>query len=592
MRGTGAMMTMVRKLVATAAVAMTSMLAACTSTTSPAVTKAVNAAKAAAAAAIKAETAAKAAAAAEAAEIASSQSCTAAQLTVGGFGTSGAAGTQVVTIRIEDTSSLPCSLTGYPVVTFLSSAGTPLSVTVSHGSGIWPPGVATLVLPPGEAASAGFIVLSSDTPLSTAQCPTATSISVRLPDMTASYAVDTATALGPGIALCGPASLVDISPVVKGALLEVSPAVTAPTSNTHPQLTPTAVTGADGYLWMLGTYPCESGTCPVLMRSTDGGKSFVRVGTPPPLANALVFANREDGYAYFEGSSEASATLYWTGSGGMTWQLVPLRFAESRSPSIVIASGRAYTLVAEACLSDGECRSQVLASSPVTSDSWTTTALHLPVGEAIQPVGLAAFRSKVWVIGIGGVEGVVLSVSVNGGKSFTNLSSMGLEGLACDATATSASVLWAFCATGSLGYAARSVDGGREFALMPGWNHGYKGDASTAGSIIPLSDNEAVFRSNGPYFYLTRDGGREFSSIWSHNDWNHVYSIAFADTTSWVMLGVSEGPGGNNSLWRTTNGGRTWQPVKAPTVKATTSTARLSGVVTGQTADCTAFSHP
>jgi len=352
------------------------------------------------------------------------------------------------------------------------------------------------------------------------------------------------------------------------------------TSETEARVTPTAVIGAAGHLWMLGTYPCSTGTCPVLMRSADGGRSWVRVGSPPSSVDAIDFANRDDGYAYFRGSYDERATLYWTGNGGRTWRLVPLRFPESRSPSIVIASGRAYLLVPENCLANGECRSQDLASSPVTSDSWTTTALHLPVEEAIQPVGLAAFRSKVWVIGTG--ASAVLSVSSNGGRSFANLSSTGLAGLACDATATSASVLWAFCATGSLGYAARSTDGGREFALMPGRNHGYKGDASNAGSIIPLSDNEAVFCSGGPHFYLTRDGGKDFSSIWSHNDWNHLYSIAFADTTSWVMLGVSEGPDGNNPLWRTTNSGRTWQSVKAPTVTAPTTVSRadLSRFVT------------
>jgi photosystem II stability/assembly factor-like uncharacterized protein len=106
------------------------------------------------------------------------------------------------------------------------------------------------------------------------------------------------------------------------------------TARTQARVTPTAVTGADGYLWALGTYPCSAGTCPVLMRSADSGKSWVQVGTPPPLANALVFANREDGYAYFQGSSEASATIYWTGNGGRTWRLVPLRFAESRTLGI------------------------------------------------------------------------------------------------------------------------------------------------------------------------------------------------------------------------------------------------------------------
>ena len=147
---------------------MTLMLAGCTSSTSPAVTKAANAAQAAARSALKAETAARAAAAAaekaavaaEAAELASAQPCTPSQLAVGGFGTSAAAGTGVVTVRIEDTSSLPCSLKGYPLVTFLNSAGTPLPVTVSHTAASGQPGVSRVVLPPGEPGSEGLITIS------------------------------------------------------------------------------------------------------------------------------------------------------------------------------------------------------------------------------------------------------------------------------------------------------------------------------------------------------------------------------------------------------------------------------------------------
>ena len=200
-------------------------------------TKAANAAQAAARSALRAETAAKAAAAAaekaaaaaEATELASAQPCAASQLTVGGFGTSAAAGTQVVNIRIEATSSLPCSLTGYPVVTFLNSAGAPLPVTVSHTAGIWPPGASRIVLPSGEAASAGFIIISSDNQAAT-PCPVATSITVKPPNMAASFKVDTAVQVL-GIFLCGlDTSLVDISPIVKGALLAVWLEVTVPTS--------------------------------------------------------------------------------------------------------------------------------------------------------------------------------------------------------------------------------------------------------------------------------------------------------------------------------------------------------------------------
>ena len=64
----------------------------------------------------------------------------------------------------------------------------------------------------------------------------------------------------------------------------------------NPQLTPTAVTGAAGAFWMLGSYPCATGTCSALMRSADGGKSFVRVGTPPAGIYGIEFANLLDGY--------------------------------------------------------------------------------------------------------------------------------------------------------------------------------------------------------------------------------------------------------------------------------------------------------
>jgi photosystem II stability/assembly factor-like uncharacterized protein len=345
------------------------------------------------------------------------------------------------------------------------------------------------------------------------------------------------------------------------------------------RVTPTAVTGAAGYFWLLGTYPCSTGTCPVLMRSTNGGQSWVRVGSPPSSVDAIDFANREDGYAYFRGSYDERATFYWTGNGGRTWRLVPLRFPESRSPSIVIASGRAYLLVPENCLANGECRSQALASSAVTSDVWTTKPLRLPVGEAIQPVGLAVFGSKVWTIAIGAAGGAVLSVSSDGGRSFASLPSTGMLGLACNATATSALTLWGFCATGSLGYAVRSTDGGRDFATLSGWNRGHR-PAANGGSILPLSNDEAIFQPGGPSMWLTRDNGRHFSAVHFSSLWqspNYGFSIAFASTTNWLVLGIQD-PSGPNLMWRTTNSGRSWQPVKAPSV--TTATGG-EGTVTG-----------
>jgi len=356
-----------------------------------------------------------------------------------------------------------------------------------------------------------------------------------------------------------------IAVVVLVLTLTACTSFTNPTTQTeaHAHVTPTAVTGAAGYFWLLGQYRCATGTCPVIMRSTDGGKMWARVGSPPASLDVLQFANREDGYAYSQWSPGEPAPLYWTGNGGRTWRLVPLRFPASRSPSIVIASGRAYLLVPGHCLANGECESQELASSAVTSDTWTTTRLQLPVDEAIYPIGLAVFGSKVWLIEAG--EHADLLVSENGGRSFANLPSTGMGGLACDATATSATTLWGFCATGMLGYAVRSIDGGREFALLSGWNRGHR-PAANAGGFLPLSNTEAIFRPGGSGIWLTRDGGAHFSFVHFSSLWqnpNYGFSIAFASATTWLVLGVQE-PGEDNLMWGTTDGGRFWQSVRTP----------------------------
>jgi len=339
------------------------------------------------------------------------------------------------------------------------------------------------------------------------------------------------------------------------------------TSVPHPKVTPTAVAGAAGVLWLLGTYTCSAGTSSVIMRSTDGGKSFVRVGSAPPSIDALEFATSEDGYAYGDQGSDGATSLYWTGDGGKVWHLSLAQFREERPSAVVIMSRRVYVIVPKDCSGDGQCRALDLASSVVTSDAWTATQLPLSSDEVNSEVGLAAFGQKVWVVVAGASANALLLVSDDGGRSFESLPSRGMSGgLACYAMATSATTLWGFCATGSLGYAVRSTDGGRDFATLSGWNRGHR-PAANGGSILPLSNNEAIFQPNQGIFWLTRDGGKHFSSVRFSSLWqspNYGFSIAFASRTNWLVLGIRD-PSGPNLMWRTTNG-RSWQLVKSPKV--------------------------
>ena len=365
----------------------------------------------------------------------------------------------------------------------------------------------------------------------------------------------------------------------------VAPAKTTPASTstvTSAKVTPTAVTGADGDLWLLGTYPCATGTCPVLLRSSDGGEAFVRVGTPPPSADTLAFANREDGYAYFEGATTVKSVLYWTGDGGRSWRLEPAAFQESQSLSIVTTEGRAYVLADEGCVENGGCKTLDLGSSTVTSDRWTIR--RVPIDAAEYSVGLAAFGAKVWLIVVsdGGSSAKVL-VSDDGGATFTNLPSTGMGGLACRARATSATTLWGFCATGNVGGVVRSTDGGRNFSTVSGWMRGHR-PAANGGLILPLSNTEAVFQPGVAGMWLTRDGGAHFSAVRFSSLWlsdSYGFDITFASTTAWLVLGVDEGPGGSNLMWRTSNGGRTWQSVRPPTVPTPLPAVDLSATPNG-----------
>jgi len=191
----------------------------------------------------------------------------------------------------------------------------------------------------------------------------------------------------------------------------------------------------------------------------------------------------------------------------------------------------------------------------VTSDTWTTKAV--PVNEATSSAGLAAFGSKVWLIVTldGGSPAHVL-VSGNDGQSFSNLASKGMLGSGCHATATSDMTLWGFCITGMAGYAVRSTDGGRVFKYLPGTT------SPNASNILPVSDDEAIFQDEtSTHLRLTRDGGAHFSSVLSN-----VYggcAVAFASKPTWLVLGLF---GQNHPMWRTTNAGSSWQPVKVPSV--------------------------
>ena len=352
-------------------------------------------------------------------------------------------------------------------------------------------------------------------------------------------------------------------PVAAGSVSRSQSVVTARTNlsmqiRKRSPVTPVVIAGASNDLWLLGTHSCTTGICKELMRSTDGGESFEWVSSPPSSVTSIHFANREDGYAYDDNQSTVDSTpLYWTRDGGKVWHLALQRFL--RWPSgVVTTDGRAYVLVRRDC-STYNCRYLDLATSLTSRNAWTSTPL--PIDAATHLISVAAHGLNVWIIATSdGGSNAQLLVSRNGGKSFSDQSITGMNGLGCEANATSATTLWGFCATGMLGYPARSTDGGQHFVLLRGW----KRSAANSGLVSPLSDELAVFQPGGNLFYVTRDGGEHLTSVRFSSPRSSpidFFTVAFANRTKWLVLGF-QGPGVR--MWRTPNAGRSWRLVKDP----------------------------
>lgn len=140
--------------------------------------------------------------------------------------------------------------------------------------------------------------------------------------------------------------------------------------------------------WLLGTAPCTVKPCTSIVRTADGGRTWVGIPAPKadlepngpsscsdgPCVRGLRFANPTVGYAY------GSNALYLTTNGGATWSTQP-----GQADAIEVANGTALRIsrTTEGC--PPGCTYQV-STAPVGSTAWSP--LDLPgqqlIGNAVQ----------------------------------------------------------------------------------------------------------------------------------------------------------------------------------------------------------------
>ncbi len=195
----------------------------------------------------------------------------------------------------------------------------------------------------------------------------------------------------------------------------------------------------------------------------------------------------------------------------------------------------------------------LVADGPVRAQSW------VPVGPPGGDVrSLAAHPEKPTIVYLG-TEGGVLYRSEDSGHRWHRvepgfpLSGMSLDDLAIAPDGTLYVGYWAL--RGGGGGVARSDDGGRTFAVLPG----ISGQAVRALALAP-TDPETVVAGTLAGVFRSRNRGRSWKRISTegHSELRNVNSIAVdPDTPETIYAGTWHLP------WKTTDGGSTWRSIHA-----------------------------
>lgn len=300
-------------------------------------------------------------------------------------------------------------------------------------------------------------------------------------------------------------------------------------------------------LWVLGQDRCGSNRCNALVRSTDAGRSFQRVGLPPlpsqGFVPTIVFASSRDGFAYVEGATP----LFATRDGGESWR----RVGPNRSvTAFAAAGGYAYLLA-------GRHR---VERARVGRNGWRRLALRA----SHRPFSLAARGSDVWLLGPPRhrPDFDTVDLSSDRGRTVTSQKGPCLSELGGRLVPAADGVVWAVCPTGNMGELALSRNGGRSFPSIssvhdPGGlrQPGLVNSAQLAAASAHVA---VLSRGAGGALLRTTDTGRHWRAVPATARITGVLWLGF--TTHRVGAALVQ-TAHRTELWRTTNAGSSWHSI-------------------------------
>jgi photosystem II stability/assembly factor-like uncharacterized protein len=272
----------------------------------------------------------------------------------------------------------------------------------------------------------------------------------------------------------------------------------------------TFVSSADG--WVLGSVPCESGRCPAIVRTTDGGSTWSSIAAPRTTIapagdltgkgiSSVRFENASDGWAF-------GPELWSTHDGGTTWARAPIGGLAATAPVVALETHKGAV---HAVAYDGDHDFRI-ATSTIAVDDWRLAAVRVPVGAGPVPeVQLVLSGSAGWV-------------------------------LENDRTVTAG---------------ARLVDG-----TWQSWQPvclDVVGPAvlaaSSATDLVAVCDVGLMSNHSGEQLFSSKDGGRTFAQVGGKLPISSVVAVAMANSST-IAVGGSSSTGA--AVLTSGDGGRTW----------------------------------
>jgi photosystem II stability/assembly factor-like uncharacterized protein len=296
--------------------------------------------------------------------------------------------------------------------------------------------------------------------------------------------------------------------------------------------------------WLIGQRPCSHEECLAIVRTSDGGRTFVSIPAPPlryktaRCTAQLQFADQRNGFVVY--GCAMGTSLYVTHDGGGHWHKLDLGGYVSR---LATGGGEAYAAIIR------DPRNPItgeLMRSPVGEDDWKTIS---PSGIPNGPpgkFGLAARGNDLFALS----ENTLL-ISHDRGASFSR-STLGY-GLGCTIQPVAARVVWAFCLGPRDGAVLRSTDGGHSFV------NANRGPYAPSRAVFAAADaNTALVGYQ--QLMLTADAGRSYTPVGPVADGGWA-DLVFTDPRHGVGLVFATGSGTSSRLYATDDGGHTFHGV-------------------------------